>query len=210
VKFELSCDLRARQFARFEQFELWCAVSPRQSGECELAKDLVREETITKDWKLAIAAAKEMSTTVIDTTFVGSAGMGLDFRRTGNGKCSVFSIDDGSLAMKLSNNELKIGALLVSVNDDSSYNPDRIAILCRERPLKLTFCPPLESTQGEVLPDTNESTINGIKEIRWSNGPIAWKPIHNRLGRLYSHDMQRIADAQKATSSHVHGCMYTR
>jgi hypothetical protein len=91
--------------------------------------------------------------------------------------------------------------MMMSVDDDSSYNPDRIAALCRKRPLKLTFCPPLESTQKDVLPDTSESTINDFKESWWNNGPTAWKPIHNRLGRLYSPDIQRIADAQKATSS---------
>jgi hypothetical protein len=93
-----------------------------------LIKDLVREETVIKAWRIAIAAAKKASTNTIDITFVDPAGMGLDFRSADNDQCFVYSIDDGGPAMKLSSNKLQIGALLVSVNDDSSYNPDRITM----------------------------------------------------------------------------------
>jgi hypothetical protein len=177
-----------------------------------LIKDLVREETITKAWKIAIAAARPTSTNTIDITFVDPDGMGLDFRSTGNDQCFVFSIDDGGPAMKLSNNELQIGALLVSVNEDNSYNPDRITFFCQERPLRLTFSQPFGSAQGDISPDTNESTNNGFKVISWNNGPPTWKPIHFHQGRLFSADMQRIVDAQKTTGSHseivhAHGSM---
>jgi hypothetical protein len=82
-----------------------------------LIKDLVKEQIILKDWKIAIAAPNEASATIIDITFVSVDATGLDFRRTGNGKCFVFSIDDDSPALTLSNHKLEIGALINKVSE---------------------------------------------------------------------------------------------
>ena len=87
--------------------------------------------------------------------------LGISFRITGDranrGKRFVYSIDDDSPAMILSENKLQIGAVLMSVNGDSSYNPDQIGTICKIRPLTLEFsqsaypgfCEPLQTKLDE-------------------------------------------------------------
>jgi hypothetical protein len=179
----------------------WEPVKNLGNDASTLIKDLVREQIILKDWKAAIDAPNEASAIIIEITFVSVDDTGLIFRKTGNGKCFVFSIGDDSPALTLSDNKLEIGALLVNVNGVGSYNPDRMKSLCLTRPLTLTFLSLLESNQDDVLPDTSDSTLNKFAESGGDNKSTAWLPIHHPLGKLWSAPMQRITHAQKTTSS---------
>ena len=95
-----------------------------------------------------------------------SATIGLKFRITGDrkvrGKRFVCSIVNEGPAMVLSEYKLQVGALLVSVNGDSSYNPDLIGSYCRGRPLWLEFSQPVYPALDETLRNTPDENNLGM------------------------------------------------
>jgi hypothetical protein len=85
--------------------------------------------------------------------------------------------------MLLSKYKLQVGALLVSVNGDNSYNPDQIGTYCRKRPLRLEFSQPAYQAFDVTLRNALDENRN-ITAI-FTNDDIqqARKRIHSPQGR---------------------------
>ena len=154
-------------------------------------------------WKTILVTA-DRRTIIIN--FTTSAKIGIAFRITGDqayrGKRFVYSIDDGSPAMILSKGKLQVGAILMSVNDDSSYNTDQIGTVCKARPLKLEFSQSAYPVFGELL----QKTLGADRDISavFSQDDIrqARKRVFSPQGDLFSMIMQHIIAAQQNTDYH--------
>ena len=94
-------------------------------------------------WKTFLVTAYRRTIVIV---FENRDTLGIRFAITGDQadrrKRFVYSINDDSPAMILSNNILQVGAVLVSVNGDSSYNSNQIGTICKIRPLTLEFSQP--------------------------------------------------------------------
>ena len=130
-----------------------------------LIKNFNAERAGQQVWKTLFVTAYRRTIVIV---FENDDKLGIRFAITDDqakrGKRFVYSITEDSPAMILSHNKLQVGAVLVSVNGDSSYNSNQIGTICKIRPLKLEFSQPAfpglcEPLQGIIADDSNQAVF---------------------------------------------------
>jgi hypothetical protein len=150
-------------------------------------------------WKTFLVTAYRRTIVIV---FEKRDTLGIRFAITGDQadrrKRFVYSINDDSPAMILSSNILQVGAVLVSVNGDSSYNSNQIGTICKIRPLTLEFCQPAYPSfygplQVIIAEDNDIQTVFTPEVIL-----EARQRIFSPHGNLFSPIIRHIITVQKS------------
>ena len=156
-----------------------------------LIKNYDAERAGQQVWKTLFVTAYRRTIVIVITN---KDTLGIRFAITGDQaerKRFVCSINEDSPLMILSRNKLQVGAVLVSVNKDSSYNSNQIGTICKTRPLELEFnqsaYPGLcESLQGIIAEDSDhaifipEVTLETQRHVLSANGDL-FPPIMRNI-----------------------------